>query len=463
MDTDHGIGALLETARDEPMANSGLSFFEPLRMDNSIADFKEYESRPLSGESSGPFQFNIAPEDGLFLDPSSLRLRGELKVQKLNANGALINLESADAGKVSVVNLFPASLFKNLTMQFNNRDVSFTASPQNALKAYIETITSYGKEAMKTHLYANRFLQDQPGQSQGDAAFSLAGNGVKMRSEWIADSKWVDFDSTLHLDVLNVKDLIPDKLPITLKMDRNPDSYTLLTHSTMDGTEYRIVLKDLKLHYRKVIPSQEQRNAVKAKFDRDGVMQYEITRNIIYTHAVPKGADQFTHGNIVVGSLPYFVLIGLQDSRATAGHKHYDPFHFKHFNLRECKLIYQAQSLPTFEMKTNFGAEVNESTFMARYRHTFDNLGIRHSRDSNSLTPERYLKDFPVMAWDLSPDQCFNWHNHKDQIGALEARFDFGTATPENMQIVYYLTFRDYLTIDKYRNVQIKSGTSSAA
>ena len=444
------------------MDNSGLNFFEPLRMDNSIAEFKEYESRPLSNESSGPFQFNIAPESGLYLDPSSLRLRGELKVQKLNSNGELVNLVAADNGKVSVVNLFPASLFKNLTVSFNNRDVSFCAAPQNALKAFIETVTSYGQEAMETHLFANRFLQDKPGKSQGDGSFISAENGVKVRSEWISDSTWVDFDTTLHLDVMNVKDLIPDKLPITLKMDRNPDSYTLLTHTSVDATEYRIVLKDLKLHYRKVIPSQEQRNRVLKKFEAGGVMQYEITRNIIYTHAVPQGADHFTHTNIVVGPLPFFVLIGLQDSRAPAGHKHYDPFHFKHFDLSDSKLIYQAQSLPTFDMRTTFGSDVKNSKFLARYRHTFDNLGIRHGRDSNALTPERYLKDFPVMVYDLTADQCYNFHNHVEENGALEARFNFSTDTPTNMQVVYYLSFRDYLTIDRDRNVQIKSGTSSS-
>jgi len=63
---------------------------------------------------------------------------------------------------VSVFNMFPRSLFKQIEMKVEGKQINDLSSSTYPIKAFMETVLTYGKDAQETHLTAEGFYEDDP-------------------------------------------------------------------------------------------------------------------------------------------------------------------------------------------------------------------------------------------------------------------------------------------------------------
>ena len=132
-----------------------LELFKGSERETSILGGRQVCFRPLSDNVEGPFQFQIEPQgDDCYLQLNSVRLAGRCRIYYTDK----VPMESeADA---SIVNMFPASLFKSTEVEFNNVLVSELSTAMAGYQAYIQTTLSYNNNAQKTHLQGQLYVPD---------------------------------------------------------------------------------------------------------------------------------------------------------------------------------------------------------------------------------------------------------------------------------------------------------------
>jgi hypothetical protein len=90
-------------------------------------------------------------------------------------------------------------MWENIQILLNGANVSFITTTNTHIKAYLETILTFGHDASRTHLTAAGFCMDIA--VKFDDPMSEA--NVERRA-WMALSAEVGFSSDIHVDVLSV-------------------------------------------------------------------------------------------------------------------------------------------------------------------------------------------------------------------------------------------------------------------
>lgn len=194
-----GVGAMQETEA-EYMA-SALDLFSISPTEDTMLYNRESKYYPTgSVNDMGPYQFNIPAENSLFIDTSSIRLEGRVKLVKIADDGTETALLATDKG--FLVNLWPHSLFRSVEISLNGVMVSYISSPAAHYRAMIETLLSYGLDSGRTHLASSGFRFDEAGKFEATDTASFTAGPTKDRAELFKESAVCDFMTPLHSDVL---------------------------------------------------------------------------------------------------------------------------------------------------------------------------------------------------------------------------------------------------------------------
>jgi hypothetical protein len=100
--------------------------------------------------------------------------------------------------KPSIGNLAASSMWENIQILLNGANVSFVTTTNTHLKAYLETILTFGHDASRRHMTAAGFCMDSGNFNNPKS------EGNKARRAWTALSAEVSFSSNIHVDVLSV-------------------------------------------------------------------------------------------------------------------------------------------------------------------------------------------------------------------------------------------------------------------
>ena len=446
-----GVGTL-KVYDDDVMTNMTDVFYPPLKT-TSILYMHEFEYRPTSIVSKGPFLFRIPTENSdLYFDPGSVRLEGKITITVKRPTETTFSVLT-DNETISVVENYPQSLFRSTTVNFNGYIVSYTATPMNAMKSEIETILTYSRDAAATHLMASRFLIDAPNKHT-NAAITQADTPMFERAKWIAKSKPVDFCIPLHLDVFNVDRYYPPQVDISITLDRNSDEFSIITPDA-DLNTYKITIDDLVLRINRValdpLIAEEHRKRL-AKGER---MVFPVVRNIIRTYPMLQNKSEVRVDNLFTAPLPYAVIVCMVDSDAYDGDKTKNPYHFKHNDIREFYTVKGHRQYPSAPLTFDFTADKME--FMRAYRFFFDNLAIHNDNTGNMITPDLYADGKFMLPLDFNPDKCNGYHYHPSDDGNLSIVFKFRKPLPRNVTAIFHASYKDHLEIDGKNRVFLSS------
>jgi hypothetical protein len=453
----NGVGVFLKN--QEEVMTTALDLFKVPTKDPTLKEVREYEVRPTTDNSEGPFYFMIPSQPSLYIDPGSFRLKGEVCIKKVSS-GQLTNLEvPTKAGTVrggdwvTPCNFFPASLFKNAEVDFNGKSVTYVNSPLLHFKSVIESLLSYGSDAARTHLYNERCKLDDP-----DKYEDIDSDSFKARRKWIEGSKYMDFNAPLHLDVLNVDKYFPDGLDVNIKFQRERDSFSLIV-PTGTTTEYKIIIRNLSLYFRRVVLGDAVYAEHARLFAAGHRAYYPITRNTLRAKTIFPKEESIRFDNLFQGTLPETLIMCVLDGGAYAGNIHKNPFHFQNYDMREVALTYNGKSIPGHKLEMDF----DNDRFCNVYRHLYDNLGIHHNNTANLVTPEQFKDGLTFFAFDFTPDRCYAFHPHPLVKGVISVYLTVRHADTHTtpMTVIFYASYQDVFEIDGDRQVYITATTTS--
>lgn len=444
MDIHNGVGSLSTTEND--VTTASLDLFQPITKESTLTLGRNRAYRPLSMAEGGPYEFSILPAGDTYLQTSSARLFAELRVVRRNGNNI------PNDADVSITNLVLSSLFSSVQVYFNGVAVTDLDCTNVGYKTYVETLLSYGQTAYKSHLTASMFAMDSPTQFDtvtnphiADVAIPPGANsGFNWRATHIGESRMFQVMSTVPCDFLQTDRLFPPGIKLGLKFSLASNNFPLLAAA---GGEYKIQIVTLKLYMRHITTAPQIVNEHMRLWSSKNVI-LPFKKTVITTASIGAGLREFKVSNVINGTLPHSVIIGLVRNTAYNGDIDRNPYNFQHFNMNGVSLHINNESLPNEPYRPDF-----EHGYAVRlYRDLFDNTGVSHDDCGSILTYSLFLGGCALIAWDLSPDLCNGYHLHTSHSGLLELNVTFSQALVQPITMVIFSTFDAVVSIDKNHN-----------
>jgi len=154
-----GIGSLVH--EEHELATDALDYFTLPKIDSSLIAGKHqvyYPRSEITENNQQNIEFTIVNDTNEFIMLDQTRLYGEVTFTKADGTTALTAAE-----KISVVNNFPQSLFKQVEVYLNNVCVSDLSTSYYHYKAFIENHFSYDEDVKNTTLKElEYYIKDSP-------------------------------------------------------------------------------------------------------------------------------------------------------------------------------------------------------------------------------------------------------------------------------------------------------------
>ena len=361
------------------------------------------------------------------------------------------------------VNLMCQAMWKDIEIKLNSRTVTKNANLEYATKAYLETILTYGNDALNTHLQSEMWHPDSASEVK-DKEYEIklkkfATNEIKNR-KYCRDQDF-SFCMQLHTEFNSINGFIMDQMPYTFTFVRNDPSFFLRTDEKEESCNtgyYTVDFSSLKLTGNFLKPSPEVYNQYRAHLASDTPFLYQTTRTDILTSQIQSGATNFDWNSIFASDmLPDTIYVCMVDMNAKNGAWHKDPFNFQHYGVSSIHLRINNRNLPVEPLTPTWKNEDNKNDDqMLAFKQLYENCSVKLNNVGLSITPEKFQYGSTIFAWDLNHDQCAGAHaNHGDLVGSASIHMVFRKAIEQNVCVIVAGVFRDYLAINNERKPNV--------
>ena len=353
------------------MMSGNLDMFQKEMIETGVKMRKECIVRPNAVPEAGPVQIHIPPEGNYFIDTTSMRVNMDFKIEKRTAAGAWTALDETD--KVAPVNLFGKSIFKDVEVWLNSKQISLVASTAYHLKAYLETLSSFGVDASKGHLEASFWKPDTAGKEDTHDVNNL---GWRDRAEFIKESKMVQTTDPLHTELATLDKYMLPGVTIDLRFSLNEPNMFLMSAGT---DTYRLKFTDFFLLFDRIEVEESLRLRLEAELEKGERAIYGMGRGTIRTKQIASGETFANWAGAYTGRLPNSIMIGMMSSKAYNGDYTTNPFNFPDFNIDTIQIRVNSMTLPCTPLTL-------KDDKRRAYRHFFDNVGIYGGNSPALLT-----------------------------------------------------------------------------
>ena len=387
--------------------------------------------------------FKINSTDTHYLDLSETNLCVKCKLVKVNDTTIL------DTDKISTVNNFLHSLFKQIKVKLNNKDVE-NSNGNYAYRAYLENLLTFNTDEKKTFLKKEGWIDDD--DYQFDSTFikttltETANNGfLARRNLFLNQTHGVEFFGKIHSDVFNINRALLSQVDVMLSLVKNSPKFFLLSENETTGPGFKVVIESAYLLVRRLSVSPSVMMGHTMALQKTNA-KYPIKRVIVKEFIKHVSSLKFTENNLHNGIMPNRVLVGLLESDQAQGLYAKNPYKFQHFSATSIDLTAASLSLPyTKPLEFNY----DKNNYVEAYNTLFSNLkGI-----NTNITYEGFKGGSTLYAFDLTPDLCNDTHYSIMKSGTLSLDVKFDKVINNSVTAIVYMEFDNMIEIDDKRNI----------
>ena len=437
--------------------------------------------RPLSSVENpdSAITFLIAGTDE-YLDLSKTILVVEGKI----ANGDGTKLSGNNQTSVAPVNNFLHSLFKQIDVYLNGKQVT-PAMSTYAYRSYIETLLNYDASAEKSQLSSALYFKDTAGEMDQDGALPRPKNvkvknvttnseetvsitipgtgnqGFAKRHEFIQNGNQFVLSGPIFSDVFMSDRLLLNMLNLKVVLNRTPDAFCLMDKNGKGSMiNPKVKLTDVILKIRKVKVDQTVNDATEIMLKQTPAL-YPIRRVECKVLNIPSDFPSVRKDNIFSGIIPKSFVFGLVSVDASNGVYGKNPYNFAHFGVKTVTLTANGEEIPfkqlTLQYPLDLEGKIDPATddvdFVQAYNTLFSGTGKMYANTGLDITREEYAGGYALYAFDLTPDMCNTTdYFNAVQRGSLSVHITLHSHD-EPIAMVCYGDFENVIRIDSKRNV----------
>ena len=401
--------------------------------------------------SEGPHTFQIDTAGANFYKLNISTIYGQCKITKQDGSNIPLDKE------FSVVNMFPASLYKSVDMEIDNVLVSPLNSTNQHYKTYIDTLLSYSSDARRTHLKSCMFIgetgvNDDVATNTTLGAYTAAApaadgrpavpesraigtSAYAKRYEIVKGSRTFDWTLPLNLDFMCTDRLFPPGKPITLRFARNNDAFSIITPTSNDET-YKVQFVKLILEVRMITLDPTVQNSLIQRLTKEPCT-FPICKTEIKNYDLPQGNISFNESSLFSGVLPKSIILCMVKSAAYQGQYKSNGYNFEPFDNNYCQLEVNGEAVPGLPYTPNF----DQGLFLREYYSLYRNIGIHRRNEGCFVTPENFASSCYFLAWDLSPNLDNSFVSHRPQSGNIKLSMTFAKSLPTPVTLLAYASW----------------------
>ena len=446
-----GVGGLAVEQNDH--TERGLDVHAPLDVETGLMDGSNviYNSASTVTNDS-PVEFLIPRDNECSFILNQTRLSGHFIVTTED------NKAIKETDPVTLCNHFSACLFSQVEVYLNGTQISdLSSSNSYPWKMFLQSLLSYNPTVKNSYLETEGFYSENLNELALETFDSInkeAYPSIFKRRKMITNKKKVYFNTRLGVDLFLTDKFLPPNVDIKIKLIRNKPRFGLLynpttgTGDTQVTKHYNIILKDLKLQMRKVLPTIQERDRYRAKIAREPCyLPYKASRT--RQHNILKGITSCTVANVATGILPKTIIFVMITDQAGIHGPRDNPFYFNHFNLTSFNLKKNGQNI----FPKTFQVDFSNDNYLDLYRHLYDSLGVLHGNHSFGLKMEHFKQGRTILAADLTPDQCNSYHVHPDILGNLDLELTFSQPIDTPVILWSYMIYNSGIKLDQFQQV----------
>ena len=204
----HAAGISSINTSEDDMAGM-LAFFNGMSADTLLESARYAELQPLHPyQKSEPLEFMIGSYSDKFVELSSIRLCGFMKIRKMNS--ATANVEDiVDADNVSFVSMAPLACFKQISVTIQDTEICDLSTHTYPFRCVMDVTCSFSP-GVKKQLYESAFYtaetEGKEANLVADASDTSAFNLRKKMLKPVTKPK--PFRTDLHVEMFNTQRLL---------------------------------------------------------------------------------------------------------------------------------------------------------------------------------------------------------------------------------------------------------------
>ena len=441
---------------------------------------------PLSSveNPNSAITFLIAGTDE-YIDLSKTILTVTRKITKKDGTS---KLDSNDQSNVAPVNNFLHSLFRQVDVYLNGKQVT-PAMGTYAYRSYIETLLNYDVSAKQSQFSSALYYKDTSGQMDKVGAlpatktlnYKLPGStdagvgnnastkyyvtgtgnqGFAKRHQFIKNGNRLVLSGPIFSDIFMTDRLLLNMMDLKVVLNRSSDAFSLMDLND-PLIEPKVQLTDVVLKVRKVKVDQSVSDGVERMLKQTPAL-YPIRRVECKILTIPANQPNTRQDNIFSGIIPNSFVVGLVHVDATTGEYDKNPYNFQHFGVTSVSLTANGQEIPfkllTLKYPKDPAGKIDpandaELDFDEAYNTLFSGTGKIYSNAGLDITREDYPGGYALYAFDLTPDMCKSAdYFNTVQRGSLTLALTFETSHKHAIGMVCYGDFENIIRIDSERN-----------
>ena len=441
---------------------------------------------PLSSveNPNSAITFLIAGTDE-YIDLSKTILTVTGKITKKDSES---KLDSNDQSNVAPVNNFLHSLFRQVDVYLNGKQVT-PAMGTYAYRSYIETLLNYDVSAKQSQFSSALYYKDTAGemdkvgalastkvlnykaaaQNNADPGANASTNyyvtgtgnqGFAKRHQFIKNGNRFVLSGPIFSDIFMTDRLLLNMMDLKVVLNRSSDAFSLMDLND-PSIEPKVQLTDVVLKVRKVKVDQSVSDGVERMLKQTPAL-YPIRRVECKILTIPANQPNARQDNIFLGIIPNSFVVGLVHVDATTGEYGKNPYNFQHFGVTSVSLTANGQEIPFKLLTLKYpkdpagkidSANDTELDFDEAYNTLFSGTGKIYSNAGLDITREDYPGGYALYAFDLTPDMCKSAdYFNTVQRGSLTLALTFETSHKDAIGMVCYGDFENIIRIDSERN-----------
>lgn len=279
-----------------------LGVFSKPPVDTLLQKSNLVEILPLNPISRGsPLEFILGPWHDKFIDTSSIRLCGQVRLKKVSDTGALSNTD-VNNDDVSVCSNFPLAMWKSLSVLANETEVMDVRSSCYPLKTYLDCLLSFNPHASASILSTHYFTKQTYGTENRKAKLSSGTDtsAFHLNKRFVLGDKLVEFISGTFCELFDSQRLMIPGIQFKLKFLPSENDYPLISVDANKG-KFTLELINAKILCKLVTVEQNLMPTILSRLDKGESAIYPFVRTSVSVHTVPAGVSSFDFSNLYNG------------------------------------------------------------------------------------------------------------------------------------------------------------------
>ncbi len=285
-----------------------------------------------------------------------------------------------------------------------------------------------GKRLLRREMYRQYINTEIAGKSPFEMATDRAmlNTGFDDRHRISSGSASFDMLAPISHDVFKMSNHLAPGNRLEVRLTMYPHAF-LLNHEG-DRDRYRLQILDMRLHFHTILLRDRVQPPIKET--------YLLTETTVNKQIIPGNVPNTTFRIHNGGVMPKNLIFGMTYVEAGDGDYGFNPWNFRHFNIKRLELTVSGETFPTGGLEFDFE---NENPLVARpYKWLYDNTGASSGEKGNIITWQAYQGGTFLVPFDLTPDKCNGVHQHNAQVGFIDVVLNFAEQLPAPIYVYYY-------------------------